>query len=71
MWEMCWMTGEVQCSFEGKIWFCMNFLAQGPRFPSMSQEQSKEKLLKYCSNNSSNELLEAMLYLGRCENKVT
>lgn len=46
-----------------KNWFSMNFLAEKPRLPSESPEQSKEKLLKFCSCNCSDHLREAELDL--------
>lgn len=42
-----------------KNWFCMNFPPEKPRLSSKRQEQSKEKLLKFCSCSYSNHLLEA------------
>lgn len=57
------MTGETWCSEEKKNQFCMNILAEKPRFPSKSLEQSKKKLLKICSCSCSKHLLEAELDL--------
>lgn len=45
LWEVCWMTAEKQGSLEGKVWFCINSLAERPRFSILSQHQSKEEQL--------------------------